>query len=49
MLVVCPQVEELRKKLEELRRDYEKRKEHLKEEAGRRTKSLTEDNKHLQR
>lgn len=43
------QVEELKRKLEEMRRDYEKRKEHVKEEATRRTKALSEDNKHLQR
>ena len=43
------QVEELRRKCEELRRDYEKRKEHMKEEALRRSKALAEDNKHLQR
>jgi E3 ubiquitin-protein ligase BRE1 len=43
------QVEELRRKCEDLRRDYEKRKEHLKEESTRRCKALAEDNKQLQR
>ena len=45
----CAQVEELKRRLEELRKDCERRKEHVKEEAGRRTKALAEDNKHLQR
>ena len=42
-------MEELRRKCEDLRRDYEKRKEHLKEESTRRCKALAEDNKQLQR
>ena len=42
-------MEELRKKCEDLRRDYEKRKEHMKEDAARRSKALAEDNKQLQR
>ena len=46
---VCVQVEELKKKCEEIRKDYEKRKEHMREEAMRRSKALAEDNKHLQR
>ena len=42
-------MEELKRKCEELRRDYEKRKEHVREEAARKAKALTEDNKQLQR
>ena len=42
-------MEELKRRLEEVRREYEKRKEHVKEEAARRAKALAEDNKHLQR
>ena len=43
------QVEELKRKFEEYRKDYEKRKEHIREEASRKSKSLAEDNKHLQK
>ena len=43
------QVDEMRRRFEEMRKDYEKRKEHLKEEAVRKNRSLTEDNRHLQR
>ena len=42
-------MDDLRKKFDEYRKDYEKRKEHIREEAGRKVKSLTEDNKHLQK
>ena len=42
-------MDELKRKCEELRRDYEKRKEHIREEGLRRAKALTEDNKQLQR
>ena len=43
------QVEELKKRFEDYRRDYEKRKEHIREEAARKAKSLAEDNRHLQK
>ena len=42
-------MEELKRKCEDLRREQEKRKEHVREEAMRRAKALTEDNKQLQR
>ena len=45
----CVQVEELKRKFEEYRKDYEKRKEHIREEASRKSKALAEDNKHLQK
>ncbi len=43
------QVEELRRKFEEYRRDYEKRKEHLKEESTRKAKAISEDHRYLQK
>ena len=46
---VSSQVEDMKRRFEEFRRDYEKRKEHLKEEAGRKAKQVAEDNKHLQK
>ena len=42
-------MEELKRRFEDYRRDYEKRKEHIREEAARKTKALTEDNRHLQK
>ena len=39
----------MKKKFEDYRKDYERRKDHIKEEGGRRIKSLMEDNKHLQK
>ena len=49
MRVVSCQVEELKKRFEDYHRDYEKRKEHIREEAARKTKSLSEDIRHLQK
>ena len=43
------QVEELKRRFEDYRKDYEKRKEHIREEASRRNKALAEDNRHLQK
>ena len=43
------QVEEMKRRFEEYRRDYDKRKEHIRDEATRKVKSLTEDNRHLQK
>ena len=42
-------MDELKRKFEEYRKDYEKRKEHIREEASRKSKALAEDNKHFQR
>ena len=42
-------MEELKKRFEEYRKDYERRKDHIREESGRRVKSLMEDNKLLQK
>ena len=42
-------MEELKKKFEDYRRDYEKRKEHIREEAARKTRSAVEDNRQLQK
>ncbi len=39
----------MKKRFEDYRKDYEKRKEHIREEAGRKAKSLSEDNRHLQK
>ncbi len=39
----------MKKKFDEYHRDYERRKEHIKEEAARKTRSLAEDNRHLQK
>ena len=39
----------MKRKFEEYRKDYEKRKEHIREEASRKSKALAEDNKHFQR
>ena len=39
----------MKRRCEEMRRDYEKRKEHIKDEGLRRSKTLAEDNKQLQR
>ena len=47
--MICTQVDELKKRFEDYHRDYEKRKEHIREEAARKTKSLVEDNRHLQK
>lgn len=42
-------IDELKKRFEDYRRDYEKRKEHIREEASRKARSLIEDNRHLQK
>lgn len=39
----------MKKKFEEYRKDYERRKDHIREESGRKAKSLLEDNKLLQK
>ncbi len=39
----------MKKRFEDYRKDYEKRKEHIREEAGRKAKSLSEDNRHFQK
>ena len=39
----------MKRKFEEYQKDYEKRKEHICEEASRKSKALAEDNKHFQR
>ena len=43
------QIEDLKKKFEDYRKDAERRKDHIKEEGGRKIKSLMEDNRHLQK
>lgn len=43
------QIEDLKRKFEDYRRDYEKRKEHLKEESARRARAISEDNRSLQK
>ena len=39
----------MKKKFEDYHRDYERRKEHIRDEAVRKTRSLTEDNRQLQK
>ena len=42
-------MEDIKKKFDECRKEYERRKEHIREEASRKAKSLVEDNRHLQK